>query len=301
MTTAQRLALAREAVASFPVGLTLAALELPRSTWYYHHPPRPTYAQRHAPLRPLLEAIAREHSEYGYRRTTTELRESYDRLVNHKVVQKLHQLWDLPLLRSTRVPRPSGVRRVITEAGERANLVVRLQEIRPFQVMYTDFTEIWYANGRKKAYLIAVPDHASKLVVGWALGPRAITELAVEAWESVLATLAGFGRAVGGLIVHHDRDPVFTSYAWTGRLLLQDKVRISYALRGARDNAEMESFFGRFKTENRSLFADAESLEALRVVVANRMRYFNRERRHSTLSNRNPLDYLAKLGYETTK
>ncbi len=98
-----------------------------------------------------LEAIAREHPEYGYRRTTTELRESYDRLVNHKLVQKLHQLWDLPLLRSTRVPRPSGVRKVVAEAGARANLVARLEEIGPFQVAYADFTEIWYADGRKKA------------------------------------------------------------------------------------------------------------------------------------------------------
>ena len=58
------------------------------------------------------------------------------------------------------------------------------------------------------------------------------------------------------MIVHHDRDPVFTSYEWTGRLLLKDEARISYALRGARDNTEMESFHGRFKTENRSLIDD---------------------------------------------
>ena len=248
-----------------------------------------------------LEAIAREHPEYGYRRTTTELRESYDRLVNHKLVQKLHQLWDLPLLRSTRVPRPSGVRKLVAEGGARANLVARLEEIGPFQVAYAVFTEFWYADGRKKAHLIALPDHASKLVLGWAVGKRAITELALEAWEQVPTSLASFGQVVEGLVVHHDRDPVFTSYAWTGRLLLQDRARVSYALRGARDNVEMESFYGRFKTENRSLLADAESLEALRVVVDDRMQYFNRERRHSTLSNRSPLDYLDELGYETTK
>jgi hypothetical protein len=48
-----------------------------------------------------------------------------------------------------------------------------------------------------------------------------------------------------GLIVHHDQDAVFTGYVWTARLLLKDHVRVSYALRGARDNTEMESFNSR--------------------------------------------------------
>ncbi len=252
MTTAQKLDLARDGVVSHPLSVVLSALELPRSTWYYYRT-RPEYGERYAALRPVLEEIARKHTEYGYRRTTTELRESYDRIVNHKVVQKLHQLWDLPLLRSIRIPKPSGVRKVITKAGARANLVASLDSIEPFEVLYTDFTQLRYAGGWEKAYLIAFPDHASKLVVGWAVGARATTELALEGWQRTAQGLLRFGRTPAGVIAHHDRDPVFTSYDWTGRLLLEDKARVSYALRGARDNTEMESFFGRFKTENRSL------------------------------------------------
>ena len=301
MTTAQKVDLARDAVRSFPLASVLSILELPRSTWYYNRAPRPGYVDRYAELQPVLEEIAREHTEYGYRRTTTELQEGYGLLVNHKVVQKLHQLWDLPLLRSIRPPKPSAVRKIITEAGGRANLVAALETIEPFEVLYTDFTELRYANGREKAFLIAFPDHASKLLLGWAVGPRAITELALSAWERAKEGLRRFGESPRGVIVHHDRDPVFTSYEWTGRLLLKDEARVSYALRGARDNTEMESFHGRFKTENRSLIDDAQSLEALRIVVDQRLGYFNRKRRHSTLGNRSPLDHLAKLGYEDTK
>jgi hypothetical protein len=108
MITATKLELAREAVVDHPLGPVLAVLELPRSTWYYHQPPRPTYAERHAELRPILEEIAREHTEYGYRRTTTEVQEGYARLVNHKVIQKLHKLWGLPLVRSAH-PGGTGV------------------------------------------------------------------------------------------------------------------------------------------------------------------------------------------------
>ena len=66
-----------------------------------------------------------------------------------------------------------------------------------------------------------------------------------------------------------------TGYAWTGQLLSAG-VRLSYALRGPGDNPEMESFFGRFKVENRSLILDAESVEELKAVVRDRIRYYNR-------------------------
>ena len=51
----------------------------------------------------------------------------------------------------------------------------------------------------------------------------------------------------------------------------------------------MESFFGRFKVENRSLILDADSLEELRTIVGKRIRYYNRVRRHSSLGDRPPL------------
>jgi hypothetical protein len=70
----------------------LAGLELPRSTWYYHQRQRVNYGQKYRHLRPLLEAIARRSAEYGYRRTTVELREVNRQLVNHKVVQRLHRI-----------------------------------------------------------------------------------------------------------------------------------------------------------------------------------------------------------------
>ena len=73
--------------------------------------------------------------------------------------------------------------------------------------------------------------------------------------------------------LHHDQDPVYTSYAWTGRLLLRDHLQISYSLDGARGNTEMEAFISRFKNENRSLLLDAPTIEALERIVNVRMHY----------------------------
>ena len=163
----------------------------------------------------------------------------------------------------------------------------------PFEVCYIDFSELVYATG--KAQLISLVDHVTKVVLGWALDERAITDLALTAWRKAKTTLGSLGYPLGGLIVHHDRDPVFTSYAWLDRLLRNDGVRVSYALNGAKDNPEMESFFGRFKTENRSLIQDAQTLEELSQIVEKRIRYYNRERRHSSLGNQAPLVYAKSL------
>ena len=278
---------------SFGLGPALAAVGLARSTWYYRQQESVPYAARYADLRAPLERIARTHPDYGYRRTTTELREAEGVVVNQKVVRRLHQLWELPLLRRTHAPRPSGVRQVIAQAGGHANLVSALPEIGILEVLYTDFTELRYACG--KAWLMALLDHRSKVVAGWALGAQADTDLALAAWRRARRWLRRHDYPVAGLIVHHDRDSVYTGYGWTGQLLVRDGVRLSYALRGCRDNTEMESFHSRFKTENRSLFLDAPTLADLRRIVTQRIAYYNGRRRHSSLGNQSPLIYLSGL------
>ncbi|MEA1978414.1 MAG: IS3 family transposase, partial [Chloroflexota bacterium] len=106
--------------AVFPQGHRddVAALELPRSTWYYHQKYVKTYTAKYAHLREPLEAIARKHPAYGYRRSTEELEEIRRHKTNHKVVQRLHQEWGLPLLRSIKPPKPSGIRQASAAAGD---------------------------------------------------------------------------------------------------------------------------------------------------------------------------------------
>ena len=60
-------------------GLTAAlrAAGLARSTWYYHTRTRVTYGEKYAHLEAPLKAVAEAHPEYGYRRGTAELRETY--------------------------------------------------------------------------------------------------------------------------------------------------------------------------------------------------------------------------------
>ncbi len=294
MSAAEKVEHAAAARKDFGLNLTLKTLGLAKATWYYSQRLKQDYVAKYAHLRDALEAIARDHPEYGYRRTTVELRERLHTAINHKVVQKLQKCWDLPLISHTHHPKPSGIRQVIASAGARINLLATLTDIGCLQVLHTDFTELVYANGQRKAHLIPLLDHTSKVVLGWAVAERATTELALEAWEHAKRTLQRFTRSWRGVIVHHDQDPVFTGHRWTSQLLLDDQVRVSYALNGAKGNPEMEAFNSRFKTENRSLFLDADSLNELRQVVEERIEYYNTDRRHSSIGYVAPLQYLTQ-------
>lgn len=294
MSTEAKVALVAAAQAEYGLKPALQAAELPKSTWYYRQNQKVAYAEKYAHLRAALEEIARRWPEYGYRRTTVALKEEHSLAVNHKVVQKLPQTWDLALLRSTRLPKPSRIRKIIRQAGQRVNLIADLAEIRLFEVFYTDFTELHYANGQFKAYFMPILDHASRLCLGRAVGEQANRSLALTAWKQAREILTTWHVSLENRILHHDQDSVYTSYDWTGQLLLKDRIRLSFALAGAKDNPQMESFFSRFKDEGHSEFLDAKTLAELEEVVARRIEFYNRERYHSSLGNRAPLVFIRQ-------
>jgi putative transposase len=294
MTPEQKVGLVQAVKDAHGLNCALAAVELPKSTWYYHQNDKVDYEEKYGHLKPILEAIARKYPEYGLPRIMAELRDVHDCHVNHKVVERLLRVWDLRILRGTRRRKPSGVYRAILEAGKLANLVAQMEEIGLFEVVYTDFTELLYADGGKKAFLMPIVGHASKAAFGWAVGESNDTALALQAWERAKRTFQGLNVSCAGMIMHHDRDPVYTGYGWTSQLLVKDELRLSYALGGAKDNTEMESFNGRFKTEGHSLFLEAASIRELIAVVDERMQHYNTRRRHSSIGYLSPLTYIER-------
>ena len=94
--------------------------------------------------------------------------------------------------------------------------------------------------------------------------------------------------------MHHDRGSAFISDRWTHQMLKVDKLRLSYALRGAKDNPWMESFNSRFKEEGHSLFLEAQDLVELVQVIDRRMTYYNTDRRHSTLGYVAPMVFIRQ-------
>jgi putative transposase len=295
LTVQQKVQMITAVYPQFGLQPALAALGLAKATWYYHQrQPDRSHAVKYAHLRAPLEGIIEQHPEYGVRRLVPELRAQVGTLIGKSVVGALLKLWDLPLLRGTHHPKPSGIRQAIQAAGATINRVATLAQIGVLAVLYTDFTQIVYASGRRKAQLMPLVDHASKVVAGWALNEHKTTPVALAAWEDARRNLTRWGIAPASLIVHHDQDPVYTSYKWTARLLLDEHAHLSYTLHGYKDNPEMESFNSHFKGENAALFLEAETLDELRQLVAERIEYYNHSRRHSSIGYVAPVTFLME-------
>jgi putative transposase len=153
----------------------------------------------------------------------------------------------------------------------------------------TDFTELTYDGGRKKAWMMVLVDIESKWAGGWSVGASRNRHMAMEAVESLPEGMASVGRCtLWGMIVHHEPGTRSTHQprAWLERLLVEERARLSYAQREAKDNPWIESFWGRFETENGELILEAQTVEEVRTLVGEQLDYYNRRRRHSALDYR---------------
>jgi len=246
-----------------------------------------------------IRAIIRDHPDYGYRRILPELRERTGERVNHKRLRRLLNEHELGLPRCLPKATPSPVQEILQEAAGQLNLVTDYlgtgQHPKPLEVFSTDFTQLSYAEGARKAHLMAVVDIGSRCALGWSVGPSANRELALRCWKQVRARMTELDQPLEGTILHSDLDSVYTSYDWLRQVLLDDGLRVSYSERGAKDNPWIESLWGRMKTEAGSRIVEAQTLPDLEDVIDERFRYYNCRRRHSQIGNRPPLTYLANV------
>ncbi len=271
----------------------LEAIDLPKSTYYYRKNQMVSYTEKYEHLREPMHNIAEENADYGYPRMTPELKEQgFD--VGERVVRKLMKLFGIRLKNNTDKPPKSEARKLIDSLNDGFNVVKKLADIKPFQVFYTDYTEILFDNGTKKAYLMALLDHAGKLVPGYALEERKNTDTALKAVKQAASTLKELGHSFKDKIIHQDQDPVYTGYKWMREVLINQSARISYSENGAKENPYIEAFHSSLKRENKDLFLEAENIWELKRIVKERVEYYNQERRHSTLGQVAPLTYLKR-------
>jgi len=196
----------------------LRAIGLPKSTYYYrkNRPDGPSEDDQR--LMTHIREIIRDHPDYGYRRILPELRERSGEQVNHKRLRRLLNEHELGLPRCLPKAKPSPVRKILREASGQLNLIEEYlgtdREPEPLEVFSTDFTELAYASGQRKAHLMAVVDVGSRCALGWAVGPRANRKLALRCWERVHARMGALDHSLEGTILHSDLDSVYTSYDW---------------------------------------------------------------------------------------
>ena len=270
------------------------ALGVHKST--YHHRKTTTAPQRKVEedqrVVDDILTIIEEDSNYGYRPLLHELRdEPYNQVINHKRLRRILNDYELSLHRSVSKPPPSDTRRIINENKGKVDLV-KGREFEILEVFSTDFTELKYRGG--KAQLMALIDIESKWVAGWAVGPSANTELALECWKMARQNIKTYRPELEGLIVHSDKDSVYTGNRWVRQLIVTDHVRLSFSENGCRDNPWVESFWSRMKDDWHSRIVEAETLEEIQLVIGEWVEYYNQRRRHSTIGYLSPITFLTQ-------
>jgi len=288
-----RIEMVRAGQEEFGLNRCCAAVGIHKSSWYWANTERERDRSDQVWKDRILEVI-KDHPGYGRERITDELNERHDETINEKKVRRLLDDHELALKRNVTAHRPSMIQKTLRQHRGKVNLVEE-SGFDALEVFSTDFTELKYQGGSKKAYLMAFVDIVSKWCAGWAVGASQNTDLALAAWDNASGNVMERRGTLAGVIVHHDMDSVYTSYDWIRTLLLMDGVRISYSERGARDNPWIESFWGRLKVENRSLIHEAQDLAELTEIVDDRLKYYNQDRRHTALGNRTPMTALEEF------
>lgn len=194
----------------------------------------------------------------------------------------------------------SGVEKILCFLGSKANLVKRLseEEKQVFgKVIFTDFTEIVYNFGKSKLYLIPFMEFSSRKVIGFAISSSPDTKTVLEALKIGAEYLLKMGVDISKTIFHSDQGSVFKSYDYVKQIVRNLKANISYSRVGTPgDNACQESFFGRFKDENKRIFFEEKDKQKVILEIREKIEYYNGSRLHSAHDNKlSPDEYIQNI------
>jgi len=172
----------------------------------------------------------------------------------------------------------------------------RLQHLtvrRPDQVWVTDATCV--LTGEGWLYLVAVLDHCTRRIVGWAMHQILDARLVMAALRMALLQR----RPSRPLIVHSDRGAQFASAAYR-QLLAQHRLVASMSRKGnCYDNAFIESFWSSLKYEVVYHQRFATFAQARSAIFNYIETFYNRTRLHSSLAYRSPITFESQLNQHT--
>jgi putative transposase len=239
----------------------------------------------------LAEQIRIVHSEvkgvYGSLKITRELRHRHVK-VNRKTVARL----------MARLGIRSKVRRkfrVQTTDSNHANPVAPntlgqnfASAAAPNQVWGADITYLHTDQGF--LYLAGVMDLYSRRIIGWSMDDSMTTGLV----ENALIAALSSRKAAFGLLHHSDRGVQYTSSRYRELLDLHG-VRASMSRTGnCYDNAMVESFWGKLKTEMVYHEHFATKTQARAAVFEYIEVFYNRKRLHAALDYLSPEQFEAR-------
>ncbi|MFS9140227.1 IS3 family transposase [Streptococcus infantis] len=274
-------------VTEFPLDILLNIIKLARSTYYYHLK-QLNQVDKDQAIKVEIQAIYDEHKgNYGYRRTTLELR-NRGYIVNHKKVQRLMRVLAL----TARIRRKRKYSSYQGEIGKKAdNLIQRqFEAAKPMEKCYTDVTEFAIPASSQKLYLSPVLDGFNSEIIAFNLSTSPNLEQVKTMLEQAFTE-----KHYENTLLHSDQGWQYQHDSYH-RFLESKGIQVSMSRKGnSPDNGMMESFFGILKSE---MFYGYEksfkSLDQLKQAIVDYIYYYNNKRIKVKLKGLSPVQYRTK-------
>lgn len=274
----------------FGVNRIVKLLGISKATYYYAKNPVERFEKKYLNIKDFIEMVIEAHPAYGIRRIKAELEEVYQTQVGRDTLGKLLKLWGFGMKRKVKVKQPNMIQKILTALAGRANLLIRSNVTTPLQAITSDISVLEFKGG--KAYLCIHKDVYGQMVYGYSLALNMETSLVIMSLNMAVKNMnqlliGSVKQLTPKLLIHQDRGSQYTSYTYVQAAL--NFARISYSNPGTpTHNPGQESFFGRFKDEWRQEIAEIETFEELEKFVKNKIKYYNYERRHTSIGNISP-------------
>ena len=263
-----------------------------RASYYRYCGPKRDADEEESRLRDAIQQAAIGNRQYGYRRITHALRaQGWD--INHKRVARLMREDNLLAIRKRRFVRQTTNSKHDFEVA--INVARRLTCTAVNQLWVADITYVRL--GRVDVFLAVVMDAFSRKIVGWNLGPKLITELALTALKNAIESR----QPAPGLIHHSDRGVQYASATYLDLLLQHGMIPSMSRPGNPYDNAKCERFMKTLKQEEIRCFEykDMEDLRAHLSVFFDR--YYNAARLHSALGYQSPDEFESQAAAASAK
>jgi len=271
----------------FPVRIMCEVLEVSRSGLYawIKRPP----SERARRTAALVDQIAATHEEFSQRYGSPRI---YDALRRRHVKVSRNTVAKLMRDNGLRARTHRRFRPRTTDANHdhpiAPNLLDRRFTVQTLDTVWTsDITYIRTDEGF--LYLSCIMDLCSRRIIGWSMADHMRAELVIDALQGAI----GDRRPGPGLIVHSDRGVQYACRQF--REILEDhQITQSMSGRGnCYDNAPMESFWSRLKTESLH-HQHFQTREQARAAVFEYIEmFYNRKRSHSSLGYLSPEQFEA--------
>jgi transposase InsO family protein len=273
-----------ELEASFPIESVCSALSVSRSAYYAWRHAAPAARRREDNgLMPRVRDVFWQHRRrYGARRIAQELMARGESCSRRRVGRLLGELGLAAIQPKTFKPRTTDSRHRL---GYNENLIAGVSPPTGVNKLWVgDITYVPLLDGLF-LYLALLMDRYSRRIVGWEMQDHLRESLVLQALRAAI----GLRQPQPGLIHHTDRGG---QYAGTQYRQVLARARMLQSMSRADncyDNAFMESCFGTIKTELE--MTPYPNASIAHKEVAAYIRYYNTQRRHSSLDYMTPDEF----------